>query len=721
MVQRVGWVCLLGLVAGCATAPESGPSVSSADPGRLSAGREDFASALAHFSRGISYEWDRDAGGAFTSFQQAALLDPDNEELQFRVALLLLQERRSSEAVAVMDRLARRHDHSERAQLWAAFVYRAVDQPEKALRAYDRAIEAAPTSPIAYIEMASLYAKLDRVEDAMDLLERAVDRVSDPADLLRALGDIYIRQAALSAQSSMPARRLKSALRIFERAVKDRPDDQSLLFQLGDLYLLNGEFEKAILCFEQIEALNPNDLRIKQKLALSLLASGDRPKALATLEGILAKDPGNHRILYYLAQLQEQGRDTKAAAETYQRAIKAAPDDPAAYLRLAILRMAANDADGATAVLEEGLTRLPEDERFLELLAYIHLGRRDYQQALSYFGRTETLIDQQGTEPLTPNFHLNHAIATQLAGQTSEAASLLYKAIGINRAYLQAYVHYMSRESVVTNIDSSVSVLTKVGEKAPDDPSLFLYLGLLNSYAKMYPEAVAAFEKAERLASESETEEDVLTPSFYFWYGAACERHGEFDRAVALFQRCIALQPDVFNRLEYKAYVDALNYLAYMWAERGVELDQALGYIRKALEVHPKSPAYLDTLGWIYFMQARYEEAMAEISRAFELMPDDPTITEHLGDVHEKLGHTAEALTWWKRSFVLDPGNAKVAAKLTALEVDLAPLRHEAESLRRQKAAAESSEENVLPPLDFDAGDELAPDDSEPAPEPDAP
>jgi tetratricopeptide (TPR) repeat protein len=164
--------------------------------------------------------------------------------------------------------------------------------------------------------------------------------------------------------------------------------------------------------------------------------------------------------------------------------------------------------------------------------------------------------------------------------------------MGINRAYLQAYVHYMSREASGTNISQSVNVLTQLGEKAPDDPGLFLYLGLLNSYAKLYPAAVAAFEKAEKLAMEADLQEDVLTPSFFFWFGAACERNGEFDRAVGLFQRCIALEPAPADRVEHKAYVDALNYLAYMWAERGIELDQALAYVQRALAAHPQSAAY---------------------------------------------------------------------------------------------------------------------------------
>lgn len=705
-VLRALAACLLAAASGCATS--KGPSraaAAGASPG-LPPERAAFADALAHFSRGISHEWGHDTSAAYSNFQQAAQLDPDNEELQFRAALGLLQQRRTDEAVAVMERLARRHPRSERAQLWAAFVYRAVDRADDALAAYDRAIRANPASPIAYIEKASLFTRLNRADDAVALLERAVGRVKDPTELLRLLGDIYLRQATLLSATGGSAKRMKAALRIFERAVAPLPDDQALLFQLGDLYVLNGEFEKAVRCFERIEALNPNDLRIKQKLAMSLLAKGDRQKALATLERLLDRDPTNARVLYYLAHLYEQTGDVERAILNYGLAIKAAPDDPAAYLRLSMLYVAADRSDEAVRTLNDGLARLPSEARFLELQAYIHLGSRNYEQALACFAKAQARMEETGAQPITPNFHLNHAIATQLAGRTGDAASLLYEAMGINRAYLDAYVHYVVQEPGGTNLASSVRVLTKLGEKTPEDPSLFLYIGLLNSYAKLYPAAIAAFEKAEKLAAAAGEEEDILTPSFFFWFGSACERQGDFDRAVELFKKCIAMEPDPADRQEYRSYVDALNYLAYMWAERGQELDQALSYVQRALEANPKSEAYIDTLGWIYFMQERYEEALQEISRALDLRPEDPTITDHMGDVQEKLGKPEEAVSWWRKSFVLDPENEKVAEKLTARGVDLDPLREEAEARRQQEREKAAASAPAIPGIDLVAPDD---------------
>lgn len=725
-VQQAVVVCLLMAGTGCAFRVPATAVVESGEPSSrgLSAEQSARAEALARYSRGLSMEWNREGAQAFSNFQEAARLDPDNEELQFRVALGLMQEQRSGEAVALMQRLVKRHPRSQRAHLWLAFLYRTLSRNEEALRTYERALRVPPArgpdgaqpagAPhVVYLEMASLYTRMNRPEEAVKLLEGALDKVENPEELLQALGDMYIRQAALTV-SAGGTPRLKSALRVFEQGVAQHPGNEELLFQLGDLYVLAGDFEKAVSCFERIEEANPQDLRIKQKLAMSLLAKGDRTKAIATLEQLLEREPDNARVLYYLAHIREQSGEAAQARTLYERAIRAAPQDAAAYLRLAMLEVAADQTETALRVLQDGLDQLPDDARFLELLAYIHLGRKDYAKALEYFSRTQAMLERSQRQPITPNFHLNFAIATQLAGETGEAASLLYKAMGVNRAYLDAYVQYVFQEPGQTNLASSVRVLDKLGEKSPEDPSLFLYIGLLNSYAKLYPAALAAFEKAEKLASDQEVEEDILTASFYFWYGAACERSGHFERAVDLFQRAIALEPSPNDPQEYKAYVDSLNYVAYMWAERGLQLDQALVYIQKALDVRPESAAYIDTLGWIYFMQQRYDEALREVTRALDLLPDDPTITEHMGDVQDKLGRQDEALDWWKKSFVLDPANAKLASKLTDRGVDLAPLREEAQKRQLETEAAEP-EEAGFPAIDLNQGpDTNVPGDAEP-------
>src|SRR5512147_3326686 len=104
-------------------------------------------------------------------------------------------------------------------------------------------------------------------------------------------------------------------------------------------------------------------------------------------------------------------------------------------------------------------------------------------------------------------------------------------------------------------------------------------------------------------------------------------------------QRALARNPDNAN---------ALNYIGYTWAERGIRLDEAEKMISRAIELRPEDGFIVDSLGWVYYMRARplvqsgkmdaaqayLERALSELERADELTGGDPVISEHLGDTY---------------------------------------------------------------------------------------
>jgi tetratricopeptide (TPR) repeat protein len=212
----------------------------------------------------------------------------------------------------------------------------------------------------------------------------------------------------------------------------------------------------------------------------------------------------------------------------------------------------------------------------------------------------------------------------------------------------------------------ALATLQEALKVLPEAPGIRTYLGLVYSHLGRYAEALQQFKDAEQLFAKSGEKDENLMPLFYFWYGSTCEQAGQSEEAEQLLEKCIALCPDMH---------EALNYLAYMWADRGVKLDKALDYISKALALAPKAGAYVDTLGWIRYKRREYQEAVQQMRQACELLPDDPTINDHMGDVWHTLKQDGEAVKYWTRSFRLAPSNAKVADKLRRMGVDIDRLR----------------------------------------------
>jgi tetratricopeptide (TPR) repeat protein len=119
-----------------------------------------------------------------------------------------------------------------------------------------------------------------------------------------------------------------------------------------------------------------------------------------------------------------------------------------------------------------------------------------------------------------------------------------------------------------------------------------------------------------------------------------------------------------------------------MFADKGTRLDEALGMIKKAVDLDPANGAYLDSLGWAYFKLGKYDLAEDNLTKASQHMGTDPTVQEHLGDLYQKTGRLKLAAAHWERALqewnktvapeVDDEEQAKVAKKLESAKVRLA-------------------------------------------------
>jgi len=103
--------------------------------------------------------------------------------------------------------------------------------------------------------------------------------------------------------------------------------------------------------------------------------------------------------------------------------------------------------------------------------------------------------------------------------------------------------------------------------------------------------------------------------------------------------------------------------------------------IKKAVDQEPTNGAYLDSLGWVYFLLGRLDEAVVELQKSLVHSGKDPTVNDHLGDVYAKQGNWKAAATQWERSLKIyqsapgdhEPGDvAKVQKKLEGARTRLA-------------------------------------------------
>lgn len=125
------------------------------------------------------------------------------------------------------------------------------------------------------------------------------------------------------------------------------------------------------------------------------------------------------------------------------------------------------------------------------------------------------------------------------------------------------------------------------------------------------------------------------------YYRAVCfEENGDWPKAEDDLEQALVLNPD---------QPILLNNLGYSWADMGVNLDQALEMITKAVEIRP-SGHIIDSLGWVFYRLGRLDEAVEQLERAASIHPFNAVIVDHLGDAYWDSGRHREAIVQWRRA-----------------------------------------------------------------------
>ena len=96
-------------------------------------------------------------------------------------------------------------------------------------------------------------------------------------------------------------------------------------------------------------------------------------------------------------------------------------------------------------------------------------------------------------------------------------------------------------------------------------------------------------------------------------------------------------------------------------------MDEAKGYIERALQLDPNNPATIDSLGCLYRL-GRHEQAISYLQKALKLMPNDE-IAAHLGEVLWISGAKEQAINVWKEGLKLNPNSQYIHERLQRFEL----------------------------------------------------
>ena len=202
------------------------------------------------------------------------------------------------------------------------------------------------------------------------------------------------------------------------------------------------------------------------------------------------------------------------------------------------------------------------------------------------------------------------------------------------------------------------ALLRAMAEANPTLPQPLTRLGDLQRRRGQFATAALSYDQAIARSQPVRPSDWPL----YYARGISRERSGDWPGAEADFLLALTLSPE-------QPYV--LNYLAYTWADMGVNLERARGMLEGAAAQRPQDGNIADSLGWVLFRMGDLPAAIRLLERAVELEPRNATINDHLGDVYWAAGREREARFQWQRALTMEPEPAELARLQVKIEIGL--------------------------------------------------
>ncbi len=607
---------------------------------------------------------------ATKEYEQALERDPGSVEIRLEMMDLFAGTRRLPRAVSLADEILADDPNNVAVRRLLGNIYRSFyadtqrtpnrEYLLKAIEQFERLVEIEPDEASNHLELGRMQGLAEDYDAAAATLRRALELDSEQSAARANLAYILLE-----------AGKLEEAIKELEQVVADGPSSLQHINTLANSYEQIGRAEDAAKLYERLLKEGGNSLEARQRLADNLFRSGQFGKALEHYKTLAGLDPQGAETFVRIAAIERARGNIADAWEALERARQIDPDSLQVQFEAVNLLGAEGKADEAIKQLRELLDATRKDEYppndlqrrliLLQRLGSLQQNENDPAAAVRTF--REIISLQPGLKArvwIEIVETWRRARDYQRAEQEARDAADEFKDDPVLATLL---ANILSDRGKTKEAVKAAQRMAKVGVEKLD---VLLTVARIYEKARQFDRAKQQIDEASELADSDDARIGVL-----FAYGSMHERAKDYEQAEAKFRELLAAAPDNSS---------ALNYLGYMFADRGMHLNEAHDMIQRALDLEPNNGAYLDSLGWVYFRQNKLELAAKFLERSLEQYKDDPVVHSHLGDVYFKQGRIADAKRHWNRG--LEEWNRSAPADRDPNEV---------ESLRRKLAELEMS------------------------------
>jgi tetratricopeptide (TPR) repeat protein len=277
-----------------------------------------------------------------------------------------------------------------------------------------------------------------------------------------------------------------------------------------------------------------------------------------------------------------------------------------------------------------------------------------------FYSAATILMQDKVTQPAT--FYLRNALylrgdfplANYMLAQVFEEDEYFKGAIkALNKISDESPLYFHSQLQkawLLDKLDQDDDALKAMIKLTKDYPNNREALNALAEYYRMnnkFEDAVIGYDKII-LTIDQEKEQDWI---LYYTRGIVLDQVKRWSDAEASFKKALELKPE---------QPMVMNYLAYSWVDKGLNLVEARTMLERAVELRPNDGYIVDSLGWALYKMGNQEEAVSILERAAQLQTSDWAINDHLGDAYWTVGRKNEARFQWRHALSLSPDEEKI-------------------------------------------------------------
>lgn len=557
----------------------------------------------------------------------------------------------------------------------------------------------------------------NRAPDAFTPKPKVIDGSEVTPAFVQSQADYYF---SMGEAYSLEGNHMK-AIEAFRTTLTYDPESFSVALRLGQEYLRIGLVSEALTILLKADKKNPKKPEVKVALGNIHSALKKYEAAIAYYEEALKLDPGNDEVPLYLGALYSELKQYDRAMEFFEKISKSAdnqfPHLPYYYMgRVRLEQGGEKNTKSAEAHFQKALSLKSSCIECVLSLGSMHLKNKEDEKAIKIYAdyQRKNKPSLRVADILSQLY-----IERELYDEAYEQFEIL-EAQSENALNVKLKMALILIEKKI--FDKAIAKLNEILAEAPDSDKVRFYLGAVyeetkqnkkavENFKKIPPEsqyfpessihaayllrgegeldsAIALMEKALQVKSDHaqmmamyvslldekgdlKKAAEVLTAGMRqfpenaqlkFYFGTLQDKLGKKEDVISIMKQVIELDPN---------HVQALNYLAFTWADLGVELDQAEKYARRAVTLEPKDGYILDTLGWILFKKGQKNQSLQYLEAAHRQQPSVAIIAEHLGDVYRALSLSDKAATMYLRAINSETDKGKIEQlkdKLSAVQ-----------------------------------------------------